>query len=180
MQSWVTLSDPQLGVEPAPVQSGRWAKVSSDSIPGEWGPLPAGRSWHPARPQSSADRHHVTQPGKTVPDVGGRADWGLGTECAGQRAAEEGGPAASGSLQASQAGLPGSAAVGATPAGGGQPDPYLWAPEVQEGRCGLGPGVAAHREGGSGCSPFLSWPQFSCGDTALGLAVPGRDLGTAG
>lgn len=126
------------------MQNGRWAKVSSDSIPGEWGPLPAGCSWHPALPQSSADPHHVTQPGKTVPDVGGRADWGLSVRedqlhrKLGQRPPEASRlhrPDSQGLLLWNPL-LPG---VDST-------DPYLRAPEVQEGRCGLVPRVAAHWE----------------------------------
>lgn len=96
--------------------------------------LPRGCSWRPAPPpsQSRADLHHVTRPGKMDPAVGGRADWGLRVQE--NPAAQEAGPAASGSLQASQAGLPGSVAGGPSPACG--PEPWTHTCGLQRSRGG--------------------------------------------
>lgn len=141
------------------------------------GPLPPGSSWYPALPQSSTDPHHVTGPGKMRPAVAGRADGGLSVQ--GSPAAQEAGPAASGSLRALQARPPASAARG--PSLACSLEPLTPICQLQRPRgCGCVPRVAAHPVCDSNCSPFLCWPHFSCGDAALGLPIGGRSPCPAG
>lgn len=131
----------QSEVWPAPARRGPLAKASAQSIPGVRPPpcrlLPARR---PAR--SRADPHHVTQPGKTVPDVGGRT---RDRVCGGTQLHRKPGqwpPEASRLRSPDSQGL---LLWGPLPPVAQSPDLDPWAPGAQEGRRGLVPGVAGCR-----------------------------------